>query len=369
MPGTGLVYDEAFNWHDTGDGALYLSQGKWLQPDVYYENRNRLRPSKQLLDHSGMTDKLTPLKPRLASREELEYFHTPEYLDKIKSLSEGSGGEAGPFARVGPGSYEYVSLAVGGALTGIDAIMSGDVRNAYGLQRPPGKHAERETGTGFCVFNTFGIAAYYLKKRYKLDRVLIIDWDCHHGNGIQNAFYDDPSVMYIGLHQSDTVPIGIGAIDEVGAGPGQGYNVNIPMPAGTGDAGYRHAFEKIVAPIANQFKPQFILGVAGYANNIYDPLGRMQVTAEGYHHIISQVKDIADRHCDGRLLAVHEGGFGAYMPFCTLRLVEGLSGLETGVEDPFGEVFKILPNQLSGDQIAAIARAREVQMPFWDLTG
>jgi acetoin utilization deacetylase AcuC-like enzyme len=366
MKKTAFVYDEVYNWHNPGSGALHLRADGCVPPDVYYENSNRIRPVKQLLDRSGIVENLVSLKPRPATRCELEFFHTPQYLDKVKALSEGSGGETGPFALVGNGSYEFISLAVGGALRAVEAVMEGEVDNAYALQRPPGRHAERDAGHGFCTFNTFAIAAEHLRRIYGLKKILIIDWDCHHGNGLQHGYYDDSEILYIGVHQDETVPIGIGAADEVGEGAGRGFNVNIPLPAGSGDAAIRSAFEKIIVPIADQFQPEFVIGVAGFANNIYDPLGCMQLTAAGYRDIIKMAQGIADRACNGKLVAIHEGGFGPYMPYCTLGLIEEMSGIKTGTHDPFQAVFDALPqNKVSGDQAAAIQKALAIQSEFW----
>ncbi|MFJ8235415.1 class II histone deacetylase [Ureibacillus sp. NPDC094379] len=363
---TGFIYDESYFWHSVGDGSIVLRAEGWIEPDIYAENPSTKRRVKNLLDRSGFIDKLETIKPRYATRDEIEYFHAPEYIDKVKLLSDTTGGDAGPFAIVGRGSYEIALLSVGGALAGIDAVMEDEVKNVYVLTRPPGHHAAREQGEGFCLFNNVAIAAHYARKKYGIKRIMIIDWDVHHGNGTESAFYNDPDILFFSIHQDGTIP-GTGAKEMVGEGEGKGFNVNIPLPAGTGNAGYLHALEKIVVPIADQFKPELVIVSAGQDPSIFDPLGRMQVTAEGFYKITTIVKEIAKRHCDGRLVACHEGGYSSgYVPFCTLKVIESLSGLESGVEDPFQFIFDELPkNKLTTDQYEAINNVIKVQSKFW----
>ncbi|WP_102346060.1 class II histone deacetylase [Bacillus sp. Marseille-P3661] len=367
MAKTGFICDESYFWHNVGTGALMLRAEGYLEPDIYAENPSTKRRIKNLLERSGFINELEVLKPRYATRNEIEYFHTPEYIDRVKELSDTTGGDAGVHAIVGKGTYEIAKLSVGGALTGIDAVMEGKVKNAYALIRPCGHHAEKDQGLGFCIFNNAVIAAHYAREKYGLKRIMIIDWDVHHGNGIEHAFYDDPNILFFSLHQHGTIPPGGGNAEDIGEGPGKGYNVNIPLPAGTGNAGYLYALENIVVPIADEFMPELVIVSAGQDPSIYDPLGRMQVTAEGFYKMASIVKGIADRHCNGRLVACHEGGYSStYVPFCTLKVIECLSGLESGVEDPFQSIFNELPeNKVSFDQSEAVDKVRKIQSEFW----
>ncbi|OLO42452.1 class II histone deacetylase [Alkalihalophilus pseudofirmus] len=336
MKKTGFISHESFFWHNTGNGSLFLPPGGWVEPNIHAENPATKRRFKNLLELSGLYDQLEKISPRTSTREELEYFHTAEYIDNIKKLSDQTGGDAGELSLFGKGSFEIAKLATGGAITATDAVMNGDVDNVYALIRPCGHHAERDRGMGFCIFNHVAIAAKYAKKKYGLKRILIVDWDVHHGNGTEQAFYDDPDVLFVSLHQELNYPANSGLVEHTGEGKGEGYNINIPLPAGTGNAGYMHAFEQIIGPIAEEFKPELIYISAGQDASNYDPLGRMMVDAEGYYQLANFMKKLAENHCDGKLIACHEGGYSAdYVPFCSLRIVEAMSEINTPVEDPY----------------------------------
>lgn len=366
---TGFICDESYFWHDTGNGALFLRPGGWVETDIHSENPATKRRVKNLLEKSGFIKQLKQIEPREATREEVEAVHTSAYVDKVKRLSDQYGGDAGMAAIVGTGSYEIAMLSAGGAITGVDAVMKGQVNNVYVLTRPPGHHAEKEMGMGFCLFNNIAIAAHYARKTYGLKRVMIIDWDVHHGNGTENAFYDDDEVLFISLHQELNFPPNRGLVSDVGEGVGKGYNVNIPLPAGTGNAGYLHAFERVIVPLADQFQPELILISAGQDPSAFDPLARMMVTAEGFGQMAQCVKDLAAKHCGGRLVACHEGGYSAaYVPVCTLRVIEGMSGLQSSVtEDPFQLGLESLPTHMLLDhQKNAVEEAIKIQSDYWE---
>lgn len=370
MGKTGLMYHENFNWHNPCDGALIFRAGsnKWLEPGNYYDTVNRIRPSYNILTRSEFIKELAPIEPRHATREELLYFHKPEYIDMLKSLSDAEGGEVGPYASVGKGSFEVITLAVGGDLNALDAVMDGKVTNAFCLQRPPGGHAHKDHGHGFCIVNNFNIMVHYARKKYGLKRIMIVDWDNHHKDGIAPEWYGDPEVLYIETYQTGTVAPA--KAEDVGEGAGRGYNVQIPLPTGSGDPAFIKAFEEIIVPIADQYKPELVIVVSGFAANIFDPLGGQQITASGYKKLAEIVKGIADRHCNGRLVAVMEGGAGAYMPFCVLRVIEALSGKKSIVEDPFGAVDEVetdVANLLTIDQANHIDKAKKIQSEFWKL--
>ncbi|MFD1706295.1 class II histone deacetylase [Siminovitchia sediminis] len=367
MSKTGFIYDESYFWHDTGNGALHLPPGGWVQSYVHSENPETKRRFKNLLERSGLLSQLQLISPRVASRDEVELFHSPSYIDKVKELSETTGGDAGEFAIVGPGSYEIALLATGGAITAVDAVMERQVKNVYALTRPPGHHAEAEKGKGFCLFNHIAIAAKYAKQKYNLERILILDWDVHHGNGTEEAFYDDSSTLFISMHQEYNYPKKSGIAEHSGRGEGKGYNVNIPLPAGTGNAGYMHAFKKIVEPIVDQFKPELILISAGQDPSLYDPLGRMMVTAKGFYRFAEFMMELAERHCEGQLVVIHEGGYSApYVPFCSLSIVEAMSGIKTAVEDPFISGLGVPSDKLFSNQEEAIQRVINHQSKFWE---
>lgn len=364
--GTGYIYDESYFWHDNGSGTIYLTSGGYLEKDVFVEDPLTKRRINNLLHRCGLMKELDQIEPRMASREEIEYFHASEYIDKVKHLSENNGGDAGDHAIVGRGSYDIARLSVGGAITAVDAVMKGDVKNVYALTRPPGHHAERDFGIGFCIFNNVVIAARHAQKTYGLKKILVLDWDVHHGNGTEQAFYHDPDVVFISIHQDLSFPNNTGYKEDVGAEDGEGYNVNIPLPPGTGDQGYIHAFKEIIVPIAKEFEPELILISAGQDPGMFDPLGRMMMTADGFGKIAEIMMGLAEELCDGKIVFCHEGGYSnGYVPFCTLRIIETLSGIQTDVVDPFAEGSQGYPDKLYGNQKDAINNIINVQQKYW----
>lgn len=364
------MYHESFNWHNVGEGSLIFPAGGWIQKGIVYDNQERIRTSANLLLKSGFVNEFIPIEPRHATREEMLLAHSPEYIDKLKTLSDANGGEVGWCVFIGKDSYDILTLEVGGDLNALDAVMEGKVTNAFCLQRPPGGHAEYNHGHGICVVNSFNILAHVAKKKYGLKRIMIIDWDNHYKDGIHEAWYNDPSVLYIETNQEATWAPGYA--ENVGEGAGRGYNVPIPLPTGTGDLGYVHAFENIIVPIADQYKPELVIVVAGYAANMFDLLTGGQLTPQGYKKMAEMVQGIADRHCNGRLIAVMEGGGGPSMPFCILRTLEAFSGKESAVkmeDDPFEWEMANLPQKpiLMPDQIAAVDKVKKIQSEFWKL--
>jgi len=364
MRKTGFICDESYFWHDAGMAALVLPPGGYVQPDGSAESPESKRRFKNLMERSGLYDQLTLIKPRMATEAELAYFHTPRYIERVKELSATTGGDAGALANVGRGSYEIAALAAGGAITAVEAVVKGTVNNAYGLTRPPGHHAEADRGMGYCIFNNAAIAAIYAQKALGLKKVMVIDWDVHHGNGTEDAFYKDPNVLFISLHQEGVYPAGRGEIDHIGEGEGLGSTVNIPLPAGTGDKGYLYALEQVVAPVVDKFEPELIIISAGQDANMYDPAARMMVTADGYKQMTAVLRQLADKHCQGRLVAVHEGGYStAYVPFCSHAIVEEMSGYATDVADPFFPVYEgTTYDQLAPHQKQRVDEIRQVHI-------
>ncbi|MGA3599832.1 class II histone deacetylase [Lysinibacillus agricola] len=364
MKKTAFICDESYFWHDTGNGALFSLPGGYVQSDGHAESPETKRRFKNLLERSGLYEMLHKIKPYAATEDQLEYFHTKDYIQKVKELSHIGHGDAGELALVGNGSYEIAQLSVGGAITAVEAVVKGECDNAYALTRPPGHHAEANLGMGFCLFNNVVIAAHYARKELGLERVMILDWDVHHGNGTESAFYHDPNVLFISIHQEGLFPAGRGESNHIGEDAAKGTTVNIPLPAGTGDAGYMYALEKIVKPIADDFKPQLIIISAGQDASIFDPLGRMMVSAEGYRKMTKFMMQLAESNCGGKLVAVHEGGYStAYVPFCSHAIVEELSGITTDVEDPFIHAFNGVPfDQLSDHQKERIDAIKSIHI-------
>ncbi|MFC5588923.1 class II histone deacetylase [Sporosarcina soli] len=364
---TGYIYDESYFWHDNGSGTLYLPSGGYLEPDVFVEHPLTKRRVNNLMERCGIMRELEQIRPRSATREEIELFHTSEYVDKVKHLSDTTGGDAGDHAIVGRGSYEIALLSTGGALTAVDSVMKGRVDNVYALTRPPGHHAEADRGIGFCIFNNVAIAAKYARKKYGLERIMIIDWDVHHGNGTEKAFYNDPNVLFVSVHQDLNFPNNSGYAKDVGENVGKGFNVNIPLPPGSGDAAYVSVFKEVIRPLADEFKPELILISAGQDPSMFDPLGRMLVSAKGFGKMTKVMMEIAEKHCGGKLVMCHEGGYSnSYVPFCTLRIIEELSGIETDVEDPFATGSNGYPDLVYSNQQEAIDHVIDIQSEYWE---
>lgn len=208
--------------------------------------------------------------------------------------------------------------------------------NAYALVRPPGHHAVAAEGMGFCIFGNVAIAVKHAVEERGLSRIAVVDWDVHHGNGTQSAFYSDPGVLTVSLHQQDAFPPGSGRVEEAGEGEGSGYNINVPLPPGSDVGAYESAFERVVIPALHRFHPELIVVASGLDAAAMDPLARQMMHSEGYRNLTRMIMEVANETCDGRLVAAHEGGYSSFLvPFCGLAIVETLSGEKTAVEDPY----------------------------------
>ena len=235
-----------------------------------------------------------------------------------------------------PGSYEIALLAAGGCITAAHTILDGLVTNAYALVRPCGHHAEADRGRGFCIFSNVAITVKDILSRDDISRVAVVDWDVHHGNGTESVFYDNPNVLTISIHEDSLYPYNRGAIEDIGEGAGEGFNINIPLPPGCGGGAYHAAMERIVLPALESFNPDMILVASGLDASTWDPLGHMMLLSSHYRSMTQQLLEVAIRLCKGRLLVCHEGGYSAgYVPFCGIAIIEALNGEESGVIDPF----------------------------------
>ena len=350
---TAFIWDESYFWHNSGDGALFEPAGGYIEVNGSVESPQSKRRVKNLLDKSELIDKLVQIKPKPATDEQLEYFHTKRHIEAVRQMSEVGGIDCGDSAIVGRGSYEIAKLSAGGAIEAIKTVIESDIIDtAYVLTRPPGHHAESDRGMGFCIFNNIVIAAKYAQKELGVGKILILDWDAHHGNGTEDAFYEDDSVLFISLHQEGLDPINRGYKEDRGTGAGVGFNINIPLHAGSGDAVYKYAFEQIVIPAVENFKPELILVSAGQDGSMFDPLARLMLSTEGYRYMTKTVKALADKYTKGRIVCLHEGGYcESYVPFCSHAIIEELSGITTDVKDPFLYAMKgttyneLLPHQ------------------------
>ena len=333
---TGFVHHEIYLWHDTRSAGLWLPAGGMMQPEPHAENPDSKRRLRNLLEVSGLLDSLTPIAARPATEEQVLRFHTPDYIARIEAMSAEDGGDAGMSTPFGPGSYEIALMSAGGVIAALDAVVGGRVDNAYALVRPPGHHAEADMGKGFCLLGNAVIAIKHAMATHGIERVATVDWDVHHGNGTEHAFYDDANVLTISIHQDNCFPPDSGALGDTGAGAGAGYNINVPLPPGSGREAYLTAFERVVEPALRAFKPELIVVPSGFDGSAYDPLGRMMVSSETYRRMARTVLGLARELCGGRLVLCHEGGYStAYVPFCGLAVIEELSGGNSGVEDPY----------------------------------
>jgi acetoin utilization deacetylase AcuC-like enzyme len=294
---------------------------------------------------------------REATADELALVHPAAHVEAIRTASARGGLEwVGPEARVSAGTWTAALLAVGGLLEAVDRVVAGSLANAFVCCRPPGHHASAEQAMGFCLFNAVAVAARHLQSRHGLGRVAIVDWDVHHGNGTQDIFYADPTVLFVSLHQDDLYPKGYGAVEQRGAGAGEGATANVPLPAGTGDDGYALAFERVVLPALRRFRPEFILVSAGQDAGAADPHGRMSVTTEGFRSWMQRTTSLAEEQCAGRVVVFLVGGYSLdHLPLCTLAIVEALAGLAPSWESDPLELD--VPDTAGRDVVAAVDAA------------
>ena len=374
---TGLVFDEHFLAHDAGmESTVLLRNGSFeLSPEPHPSSVSIIRRIKEFLDKSGLAQQMLPIMARPAREDELAMYHTREYIAGIRALAAGEQphegwGEVDEETVISSGSYEAALYAAGGAMNAVDAVMQGQVSNTYALLRPPCHHAERNKAMGFCIFNNTAIAAHYARNMYRLERIMIVDWDVHHGNGTQDAFYEDAGVLFVSLHQENWFPKLGGELEQVGNGAGAGYTVNIPLPPGTGDRGYRAAFEQLVIPIGQQYKPQLILITAGQDASWLDPLAQMMLTMDGYRTLSQLMLSLADKVCDGRLVMLQAGGYSApYVPYCTVAAIEPLMGVDVGIVDLYDVSSERERCQtiLSQETLNALKRAGIWHRQWWQL--
>ncbi|GAB6065240.1 histone deacetylase [Aquifex pyrophilus] len=292
MKKVGFVYDDIYLKHD------------W--PD-HPENKNRFISILEHIDKSGIRKELVEIRPRRATIDEVALNHDRNYIQEIHDFCKSGGGYLDPDTYATPESYDVALYAVGGVLEGIDRILSGEVDRVFCAVRPPGHHAEYAKAMGFCIFNNVAIGAHYLRKVKGLNRVFIIDFDAHHGNGTQKSFYEDDTVFYFSTHEYPFYP-GTGSADERGAGKGYGYTVNVPMDAGAGDEEYKPVYGKLLPELIERFKPDFVLVSAGYDLHRDDPLTYLNVSNEGVRFIVRSILDASERVKAPVLFAL-EGGY------------------------------------------------------------
>ncbi len=294
MNKTGIVKDNRYMNH---------------RPGAFHpESHKRLEVIYAMLEGADMAGRFLEVPVRRAEKDELLWIHSPEYVDMVASTEGKSCQSLDPDTSTSSGSYEAALLAVGGLCEAISLVISGELNNAFALVRPPGHHAERGRAMGFCIFNNVAVGVRYAQEAHHLKRVLVVDWDLHHGNGTQHSFEEDPTVVYFSTHQYPYYP-GSGAFEQVGKGKGEGFTVNVPLSVGYGDGEYMAIFQDVLRPIALEFAPELILISAGFDIYQNDPLGGMNVSVMGFAGLTRTVMDIAEKCCDGRVVITLEGGY------------------------------------------------------------
>ena len=360
---TGLIWDERCMWHNSG--LHFGPSSRWIEPIKHPENVEGKRRIKNLLDASGLTNKLICPVFKKATEEDILRVHSSDYLKEVTKVSESGGGNLAKqlaTTNIGEHGIDIALLAAGGAIAAVKAVMEGTVDNAYALIRPPGHHAKADEALGFCIFANAALAGQYALDEHGLDRIAFVDWDVHHGNGTESIFLGDPRVYTISIHQENCFPPNSGGVDQIGLGDGVGANLNIPLPPGSGEPAYLAAFDRVVKPALERFKPQLIIVPCGFDAGFHDPLGRMMLTSHSFRRLTARIMQIAEAYCDGRLVLTHEGGYSPHtVPFHCLAVIEQLSGIRSKVIDPFSPPLEPESNEpLIDHQELAINRAENI---------
>lgn len=319
------------------------------------EHAGRLAAVEERLTADGLRERLLPVDVAPATEDDLLAVHDPGHLKRLSRVAEiGTPTMFGPDTYVLPDSYAIAVLAAGAVLRVVDAVMGRQATNGLAAVRPPGHHATRDEAMGFCLLNNVAIAARYAQRQYGVRRVLIVDYDVHHGNGTQDIFYSDPSVYYISTHQSPLYP-GTGDIREIGAGRGERLTLNIPLAPGTGDAGFFDVFDQVVIPAAERFEPALILVSAGFDAHWADPLANLRLTLSGYDRLTRSLYALAGRLCEGRVIFVLEGGYNLQvLSHGWANVARALTGDPAAV-DPVGPA-----REISRPVDALIARLKQL---------
>ena len=316
----GFVYDPIFLEHETG---------------AHPESPDRMRATMALLEEAGLIARMQRIEARDATADELALVHDPRYVAELERVAREGGGWADPDTLITPRSFDVAVRVVGGTLAAVDAVLAGDAGSAFCLVRPPGHHSSARRAMGFCLLNHVAVAAAYARARHGIERLAIVDFDVHHGNGTQDAFYAEPGVLYISTHEYPFYP-GTGAASETGAAAGRGYTINIPMPHRSGDAEHRRAFEEVVVPALRRSRPDLMLVSAGFDAHFADEIAGQMLSVDGYGALVSMTKAAADKLCGGRAVIALEGGYHLVaLPWCVRRTIELLLGDEP-TPDPLG---------------------------------
>jgi acetoin utilization deacetylase AcuC-like enzyme len=362
---TGFFHDERCLWHGGGNYAGMAPVGGLVQPIAggggLPEEPETKRRLVNLMRVTGLMDGLDGRSAAPLDREDLLRVHPAGYLDAFAAASAAGGGELGLRAPFGPGGYEIAALSAGLVAAAVEAVLTGALRNAYALSRPPGHHCLPDWPNGFCLLANIPLAVERARARGLVSRVAVLDWDVHHGNGTEAVYLDDPDVLTISIHQDRNYPLDTGGFDVTGAG---GSNLNVPLPPGSGHGTYLAAMDRLVLPALHAFRPELIVVACGLDAALPDPLGHMLATAETFDAMTMRTMEAADTLCEGRLVMAHEGGYSeVYVPFCGHAVIARMAGSEIAAPDPFAETFAARQpgpafERFASEQIDAMAAAR-----------
>ncbi len=335
---TAFFWDEQTFWHAGGNYALTVPVGGLVQPMAaggLPESPETKRRLKNLIDVTGLIRDLDARTARPADRGELLRVHDRAYLDRFKAVSDAGGGELGQRTPFGPGGYEIAALSAGLVRAALEAVLDGNVANAYALSRPPGHHCLPDTPMGFCLLANIAIAIEDALAARRAGRIAVLDWDVHHGNGTEAIFYNRADVLTVSIHQDHNYPLDKGDFADRGTGAGTGYNLNIPLPPGAGHASYLEAMERLALPAIRAFRPDAIVVACGYDASGVDPLSRMLATADTFRQMTRLTLETARDICGGRVMMAHEGGYSeVHVPFCGHAVLEEMSGSAVHAPDP-----------------------------------
>ncbi|MFK7875840.1 MAG: class II histone deacetylase [Paracoccaceae bacterium] len=345
---TGFFWDERCFWHGGGNYAFTLPLGGFVQPLAaggLPESPETKRRMKNLMDVSGLSADLDLRSAPMSTHEDLARVHPKSYLNAFKSMSDAGGGELGMRTPFAAGGFEYAALSAGLAQEAVRAVLAGDLTNAYALSRPPGHHCLPDFPNGFCLLANIAIALEAARANTPDLRAVVLDWDVHHGNGTEAIYYDRADTLTISMHQEGNYPLDTGAVTDRGTGAGIGFNLNLPMLAGSGHVAYMHAMDRVVLPAIRDFDPDIIVVACGYDAAVPDPLSTMLATADTFAQMTMKTKILAEEICAGKLVLVHEGGYSeVYVPFCGHATIQALSGSSVRVPDPFPGFVTRQPN-------------------------
>jgi acetoin utilization deacetylase AcuC-like enzyme len=307
--------------------------------DGHPEHAGRIERIWQVFDQTGIKDKLLCITPEPATVEQLARVHDPRYIEHVRRAAEQGGGMLDPDTYVLPASYDIALKSTGGAIAAVEAVLGGQADNALAAIRPPGHHATPIRGMGFCLFGNIAVAARHAQAAYPniVKRVMIVDYDVHHGNGTQDTFYSDASVLFVSTHQYPYYP-GTGALEDTGEGAGQGATINMPLPPGVGNEGFKLLYERVVWPAARRFKPDLVMVSAGFDAHWADPLAMLQLDLQGYAYLTRELIKMAQEYCAGRIVFVLEGGYDLdALSNGLLNVAYALQGTDE-IADPLGEL-------------------------------